>query len=86
MKSGLLLKSKDEKIRRLRNEALVIKDVQTITIKMFKDELDSKNKLLEDKKAEVDSFSEAHATELQRLRLGHAKEILELEKRGQRKL
>lgn len=86
MKSGLLLKSKDEKIHRLRNEAVVIKDAQTITTKMLKDELDSKNKLLEDKKAEADSSSEAHAAELQILRLGHAKEIPELEKRGQRKL
>lgn len=85
-KSGLMLKSKDEKIRRLRNEALVMKDAQTKTAKMLKDELDSKNKLLEDKEAKADSFFEAHAAELQWLRIGHAKEILELEKRGQRKL
>ena len=86
MKSELLLKSKDERIRRLRNEALAIKDMQTITTKMLKDELDTKDKLLEDKEAEANSSRKAQAAELQRLRSSYAKEILELEKRNQRKL
>lgn len=86
MKSELLLKSKDERIRRLRNEALAIKDMQNITTKMLKDELDTKDKLLEDKEAEANSSRKAQAAELQRLRSSYAKEILELEKRDRRKL
>lgn len=86
MKSELLLKSKDERIRRLRNEALAIKDVQFITTKMLKDELDTKDKLLEDKEAEANSSRKAQAAELQRLRSSYAKETLEFEKRDRRKL
>lgn len=86
VKSELLMKSKDEGIRRLRNEALAIKDMPTITTKILKDELDTKDKLLEDKEAEANSSREAQAAELQRLRSSHAKEILELEKRDRRKL
>lgn len=86
MKSGLLLKSKDERIRRLRNEALATKDVQTILTKMLEDELDAKDKLPKDKEAESNSSNKAQAAEHQRLRSSHGKEMLELEKRDRRKL
>lgn len=86
VKSGLLLKSKDERIRRLRNEALATKDVQTILTKMLEDELDAKDKLPKDKEAEANSSNKAQAAEHQRLRSSHGKEMLELEKRDRRKL
>lgn len=44
---------------------------------MLKNELDTKDKLLEDKEAEANLSRKAQAAELQRLRSSYAKEILD---------